>query len=91
VRELVRFDPESEPASLRIWDAIDQDLVERDGVERTAPSRYLPGSWVVIDDPEQGPLLRLSQDDEGQHFYPTPVERAEQRVRELEELLRNRG
>jgi Uma2 family endonuclease len=91
VRELVRFDPESEPASLRIWDAIDEDLVEREGVGRVASSRYLPGAWVVIDDAEQGSLLRLSQDSEGQDFYPTPAERAEQRVRELEELLRTRG
>lgn len=98
VRELVRFDPESEPASLRVWDAIDQDLVEREGVGRIAPSRCLPGAWVVIDDAKQGPVLRLSRDDVGDQLYLTPAEHAwqetdavKQRVRELEELLRTRG
>lgn len=78
VRELVRFDPECEPASLRIWDAIDQDLVEREAVGRSAPSHYLPGVWLVVEDPEQGSLLRLSHDSEGKNLYPTPAEQLRQ-------------
>jgi Uma2 family endonuclease len=101
VGELVRFDPESEPVSLRIWDAINGDLVEREAVGRCAESRHLPGFWLVVEDEEQGSLLRLSHDGEGRHLYPTPVEHAraeegaarvaaEQRVRELEQELQRR-
>lgn len=102
VRELVRFDAESKPASLRIWDAIDADLVERDAVGQRAPSRHLPCVWVIVEDQEQGSLLRLSHDSEGRHLYPTPVEHArqegaaeraaaEQRVRDLEQELQRPG
>ncbi len=75
VEELVRFDPECEPASLRIWDAVQGDLLEREVVAGVALSRYLPGAWVIVPDPELGPLLRLSQDSEGRSLYPTPVEK----------------
>ena len=91
MRELVRFDPECEPASLRVWDAIDQDLVEREAVGRCAPSHYLPGVWLVVEDPEQGSLLRLSHDAEGQRLYPTPAEHSRQeaeRVRREAESVR---
>ena len=88
VRELVRFQAESdEPISLRIWDAVDNDLVERTGVERVAVSRVLPATWVAVDDPDGIPRLRLSRDAEGKDLYPTAAERAEARVRELEAAL----
>lgn len=74
VQELVRFDPECEPASLRIWDSVEGDLLERELVTRVAVSRCLPGAWVVTPDPEHGALLRLSRDAEGRTLYPTPVE-----------------
>ncbi len=94
VRELVRFDPESEPASLRIWDALDNDLVERENVDRSAPSRVVPGHWVIVQDREQGPLLRLSHDAAGEQLYPTPSEyeaqarRAEAAARRAEAAAR---
>lgn len=100
VQELVRFDPECEPPSLRIWDAVDGDLVERTVDELCSPSRYLKGSWVVVRDGVVGSLLRLRDDASGQ-LYPTALEReaaalraqsaAEARVRELEAELRRRG
>jgi Uma2 family endonuclease len=105
VQELVRFDPECEPASLRIWDAVDGDLLERDLATGVGVSRCLPGAWVIVPDLERGALLRLSRDPEGRSLYPTPVEEeaaarareasaratAESRVRELEAQLRRRG
>lgn len=101
VRELVRFDPDGDSVSLRIWDGIDGDLIEREGVGRVAPSQCLPGSWVVVDDAERRAVLRLSRDSEGRDLYPTPVElevqahrrelvAAETRIRELEAELAKR-
>jgi hypothetical protein len=104
VQELVCFDPEHALPSLRVWDAVDGDLVERNLSGTIAQSRYLPGSWVVVAD-EAGPLLRLSRDADGTELYPTPTEReaamrkeesqaralAEARVRELEAELQRRS
>jgi Uma2 family endonuclease len=98
VRELVCFDPESQPPTLRVWDAVDGDLVERQLDELAAPSHCLPGVWVVV-----GDLLRLAR-LEGGKLFPTPEEHereaaeherdlrlaAEERVRELEAELRRR-
>jgi Uma2 family endonuclease len=105
VRELVCFDSEQEPASLRVWEAVDGDLVERvvDGL--IAPSRCLPATWVVVPDETSGALLRLSHDAEGSDLFLTPAElerrkaeherqlrtAAETRNRELEAELRRRG
>jgi hypothetical protein len=99
VRELVSFDPESSPATLRIWDRLETDLVERELIGNSAASNVLPGYWVVVADPEHGPALRLSHDDEGTSLFPTPTEAevaarklAEARIRELEaELARRQG
>jgi Uma2 family endonuclease len=88
VRELVRFEAEDDGnVSLRVWDFIENDLVEREPVERVAISRVLPGAWVVVDDHDGIPRLRLSRDAEGKDLYPTAAERAEVRVRELEAEL----
>jgi len=105
VRELVCFDSEREPPSLRLWEAVDGDLVERvvDGL--IAPSRCLPATWVVVPDETSGALLRLSRDAEGRDLLATPAElerknteherqlrtAAEARTRELEAELRRRG
>ncbi|MGC4091748.1 MAG: Uma2 family endonuclease [Polyangiaceae bacterium] len=92
VRELVRFEAEEDgAASLRVWDALENDLVERDGIESVAQSRVLPGAWVVVRDSEGFAVLRLSRDTYGKDLYPTPAERAERRVRELEAELARRG
>jgi hypothetical protein len=99
VRELVTFDPDSSPATLRIWDRLDNDLVERELTGDSAASGLLPGYWVVVEDPEHGPALRLSHDDAGASLFPTPTEAevaarklAEARIRELEaELARRQG
>ena len=103
VRELVSFDRDAEPPRLRIWDAVDGDLVERQLDELTAPSHCLPGNWVVVSDATHGQVLRLAHREDGR-LFPTPAEHeremaqhererriaAEQRVLELEAELRRR-
>jgi len=105
VRELVCFDSEREPPSLRVWEAVDGDLVERvvDGL--IAPSHCLPATWIVVPDETSGALLRLSRDAEGRDLLATPAElerqntelerqrrtAAEERNRELEAELQRRG
>jgi Uma2 family endonuclease len=107
VRELVFFDPERDPPSLRVWDALDGDLVERAVDGLVAPSLCLSATWVVVND-ESGALLRLSRDPEGKDLLPTQADlaaqarqaerlerdrrtQAEARVAELEAELRRRG
>jgi Uma2 family endonuclease len=95
VRELVFFDSECDPVSLRIWEAVDGDLVERAVEGLVAPSHCLPASWVVVTDPKLGTHLRLSRDQDGNDLLPTPVEHerlaAEVRIRELEAELQRRS
>jgi len=94
VRELVVFDSERDPPSLRVWEAVDGDLVERSVEGHLAPSRCLPATWVIVPNAESGTLLRLSRDPEGKDLLPTPDDlrlAAEARVAELEAELRRRG
>jgi len=90
VEELVQFDPESTTDPIRIWDAVEGDLVQRSD-ETFKRSKALSAFWVVVSDPVFGPTIRLSHDPDGQSLYPTPAERAERRVEELEAELRRRG
>ncbi len=90
VTELVRFDPDAPDRPLRVWDLVEHDLVERMLVEHVAASRCLPGYWIIKEHPGVGPSLRLSHDARGAELYPTPQERAEARVRELEAELQRR-
>lgn len=84
VRELIRFEAEEDgPLSFRVWDSIENDLVERGGVERIAVSRVLPAMWVVVDERDGIPRLRLSRDAEGKDLYPTSAERVLQLQAEL--------
>jgi Uma2 family endonuclease len=98
VAELVRFDCDDPERPLRVWDRTDEDLVERT-LERptSAECRPLGIYWVVVEDPELGRALRPAHDAEGSELLPTPVEherrereKAESRVRELEDQLRRR-
>jgi len=77
--------------SVRIWDAIDGNLVEREVSGTVAQSRVLLGHWVIVDDAALGPTLRLSHDALGANLYLTASESAEARVRELEAELGRRG
>jgi len=72
VRELLRFDPEKDPRVLRIWDRVDNDLLERVGSE--CMSKVLPGYWQVVNDPHLGRSLRLSRDADGKDLFLTKAE-----------------
>jgi len=95
VAELVRFDCDDAERPLRIWDRTNDDLVER-VLERptSAECKPLGVFWVVVDDPELGRALRLARDRDARELLPTPVEhereKAERRIRELEEELARR-
>ena len=99
VRELVRFDPEADGATrLRIWDRVDEDLVERALTTEGADSFVLDGHFWVVSDVEGGPGLRLAEDAAGQKLLASPLEAkearaqaAEERVLELEAELKRRG
>jgi hypothetical protein len=86
-REVVRFDSDERGRPLRIWDAIDGDLVERDPVDPAFLRCDTLGVFFCIrDDAEHEPMLRLARDLEGRELLPTPRER----VSELEAELATR-
>jgi len=68
-RELVRFDPDA-PSPLRIWDRVDDDLVERDPADPLfARCDTLDAYWGVRQDERYGPWLFLARDSEGREPY----------------------
>jgi Uma2 family endonuclease len=76
LKELIRFDWKRPKTSLRIWDNIDGDLVERimEGEDATLSS-VLPYHWVVMND-----SLRLAEDAAGTRLLPTYQEHAQAQV-----------
>ncbi|HYJ09964.1 MAG TPA: Uma2 family endonuclease [Polyangiaceae bacterium] len=84
VRELVRFDPEAEQGKLRIWDRLDDDLVERELTGAPTPSSVLPGYWLLVGDEKLGPTLRLGRNEAGSDLYVTSDERMHELEAELE-------
>ncbi|XXX72918.1 Uma2 family endonuclease [Sorangium sp. So ce134] len=88
IGEVVRFDPDDRARPIRVWDALDGDLVERspDDPELRA-CEALGLFWTVVEDPSIGPMLRLARDREGRDLLPTPDE-AEAKAREAEAKTR---
>jgi Uma2 family endonuclease len=84
ILEVVRFDADDAERPLRLWDLFDGDLVER---ELGRPEAYLCDAlglyWCVTNDPELGPVLRLSQEAACRELLPTPAE-AERAAKEAE-------
>jgi len=78
-REVVRFDPEAASASrLRVWDRLEDDLVER-LVEGDATPCVTLGLWWVVGEVEGIPAgLRLARDREGTDVLLSPSERLAQ-------------
>jgi Uma2 family endonuclease len=91
VSELVRFDAQALERPLRVWDLVEHDLVEREVAGRSARSNCLPGYWVVTEEENLGPALRLSHDAAGHDVYLTRAEAAERRLREVEAELAARA
>ncbi len=73
VAEFIRFDCEDDVRPLRVWDRIDDDLVERAlPVATEAPSTQLQVDWVVTLEPQLGPALR-PRDRQTGRLLPTPA------------------
>lgn len=98
VRELVRFDADAEPgARLRVWDRVDDDLVERVVEGDTTPCLTLDLEWMVAPLGGYPAALRFAR---GGEVLPTPDEareaetraraEAEARIAELEAALAKR-
>jgi Uma2 family endonuclease len=84
VGEVVRFDAEDREHPIRIWDAVDGDLVERASNDPDLRACEALGLWwTVVEHPAIGPMLRLARDREGRDLLPTPDE-AEAKAREGE-------
>jgi Uma2 family endonuclease len=93
IGEVVRFHPDDRERPIRIWDALDGDLVERaPGDPDLLACETLGLWWTVVQDPSLGPMLRLARDREGRDLLPTPDE-AEAKAREAETQAReaNKG
>jgi Uma2 family endonuclease len=75
--EVVRFYQDRAARPLRIWDRIDDDLVERD---LRGPEALLCDTlglfWHVKHDPTYGPMLRLAHDPEGNELVLSAGESA---------------
>ncbi|XYH93616.1 Uma2 family endonuclease [Sorangium sp. So ce1128] len=88
IREIVRFHPEDRERPIRIWDALDGDLVERASDDPDLRACETLGLWwTVVEDRSLGPMLRLARDREGHELLPTPDE-AEAQAREAEAKVR---
>lgn len=75
IAEVVRFDAEDPERTLRLWDLLDGDLVERD--LSTPEGRFcdaLELYWCVVKDHAVGSALRLARDAAGADVLPTPEE-----------------
>jgi Uma2 family endonuclease len=73
LKELVRFDWRAPTTSLRIYDNVEGDLVERSmDSDEARRSGVLPYYWVVV-----GCMLRLAEDAAGTRLLPTYEERAQ--------------
>jgi hypothetical protein len=99
VEEVISFDPRPVPPTLRIWDLIEGDLVERDpSLPESRRCDALGLYWCIVPDPNVGYVLRLAEGPNGDGLLPTPEEAARtreqealRRVAELEAELLRRG
>lgn len=85
VRELLRFDPEAPPTTrLRIWDRVDETLIERAVSLECAPSSVLPLTWVLAPAEDLEIALRIL--DETGQLFPCQAEarKAEAEARKAE-------
>ncbi len=75
IGEIVRFDARDKRRSIRIWDRLDEVLVERAGDDPDLlHCEALDLWWVVVNDAETGPMVRLARDRAGKELLPTPNE-----------------
>ena len=91
VAELVCFMSEAEEGRrLRVWDRVDDDLVERVVEGDTTLCRALGMHWVVRAIEDAPAALRLAEDPAGQRLVLDRREADARRIAELEAALRRR-
>ena len=78
-REVVRFDvtPRKGRARLRVWDRVEDDLVERAVAGEVTPCVTLGLFWIIAPAPDLPAALRLARDREGRDLLLSPIEAAE--------------
>jgi Uma2 family endonuclease len=87
VRELVRFDADDPPGTrIRVWDRVEEDLVERELHGDTTPCATLSLHWVVAPGEGLPAALRLARDPEGRDLLPSPAEERDALGAELARL-----
>jgi len=74
VGELVRFDADDASRSIRVWDRVDGELIERAQDDLHLRECMTLSAWWVVAPSAYGPQLRLARDPEGRELYTTPVE-----------------
>jgi hypothetical protein len=74
IAEVVRFDPADDRRPLRVWDRIEDELLERAPESGELYACASLALWWVIAPSEYGPMLRLARDRTGAQLLPTPSE-----------------
>jgi len=96
VRELIRFDPEARSGErqLRVWDRVQDSLLERDIEGVSCNSTVLDLAWVIAPAEDHASALRITRGRNDGTLVLTREEArqaAEVRVRELEAELARRA
>jgi Uma2 family endonuclease len=77
VRELVRFDPQAPAGSrIRVWDRVEDDLVEREVEHDTTPCVPLKLFWIVAPIDGFAVALRLARDPDKTEILLSELETA---------------
>jgi Uma2 family endonuclease len=74
VNEVVRFDQAEEGQPIRVWDRVQDELLERSPESLDHCACLSLGLWWVAVPSDYGPMLRLSHDRSGTQLLPTPSE-----------------
>lgn len=91
IGEVVRFDPADVANPVRVWDRVEDDLLEREPRSTLLRECATLGLWWVVVPAELGPQLRLARDREGKELLATPGEAEERLAEELAEERRARA
>lgn len=86
IAEVVRFDPEDDKQPVRVWDRVEDDLVERHESSPALRECVALGLWWSVAPSPYGPQLRLARDPDGKERMLTPDERAQRLRDELAEV-----
>ncbi len=85
ISEVVRFDAANIVQPLRMWDRIQDDLVERLPGHPASRECVALGCWWVVVPSGDSLHLRLARDPDGKGLLPTPSEERDRLAKELAE------